>query len=226
MKCDAGDNCKSSCSEECRSKSESSIERSKKSCETDCDSVMEDCNEASPETPSECKTEIDRSWGCVSKEEKSIECVTKCSSDEENAPCNQEPNDCSTSNTSSPTDDLTIEFIRKRGICDIRDPHHQRQMKRLAKMRRAIGADVFRSGTRRQSRIATKKLYNLLATKLPHSKAEKFKRAEYLLKKSLDNLKEVGSRKRRKQQIHIYRLRKKLMKKLGRKKLRDEPLMH
>lgn len=165
--------------------------------------MREDCNEDSSETSSGCKTKIDRSCGCASEEEKSIECMTLCSSDEKNTPCNPELNDCSTSNTSSPTDDLTIEFIRKRGT--IQDD--QRQIKRPAKMRAtSVAIDVFRSKMpRRQSRFATKKLYNSLVSKLPHSKVEvqvekSAKIAEYVLKRPLSSLKEVGSWKRREQQ--------------------------
>lgn len=223
MKCDIGDDCKRFCSDECRSKSES-YERSETSCETDCDYLIEDCNEESPETSSGCTTDIDKNCECVFKEDKSIECATLCPSDE-NAACNQKPNDCTTSNTSSPTNELTIELTRQHDLCEIRDPHRRRQIKRLAKMRaisvNSATTDAISSGIR-PSRIATKKLYNLLASKLPHSKSEKSNKiVEYLLKKPLNSLKEVGNQKHKEQQEQIHRLRKNLMNKLRRKKLKS-----
>lgn len=240
MKRNASDNCtKLSCLEECRSKSES-IETSGSSCETNCDSMVEDCDEEdsapkdifekvenqtarcskvrcrenSPEISSECETKTDKSCECVPNKEKSAECITLCPSSLESSSCEQKQNDCS--KLQVPT--VTMKFeSRKRSICEIRDPHHRRQMRRLAKMR-AIStvatsdADVLRSKARH--RIVSKKLYNLLATKLSHAKDKNSSRTAEYLKNSLSkrNRIEGASQKRRRQQIY-----RKLAKKLNRK---------
>lgn len=249
IKHNASDNCtKPSCLEGCRSKSES-IEMS---CETSCvsedcdreDSALKDisekvenytvkcskvrCKEGSPEISSECETEIDKSCDCVSKEEESAECMTSCASNVESSSCEEKQNNCSKSDE-VPTVNMKFEHTRIRGICEIRDPHHQRQMKRLAKMRAisvaASDADVLRSKASRH-RIASKKLYNLLAAKLSHAKDESSKGiAEYLLKRSLSELNKIedASPKRRKEQKQIYRTR--LAKKLNRK-LTERTSMH
>ncbi|XP_050447019.1 uncharacterized protein LOC126849333 [Cataglyphis hispanica] len=236
--------------EGCRSKSES-IEIS---CETNCvseagdcdgeDSALKDisdkaenhtvkcskvrCKEDSPEISSECDTEIDKSCDCISKEEESAECMTSCVSNVESSSCEERQNDCSKSDV--PTVNMKFEHTQTRGVCEIRDPHHQRQMKRLAKMRAISAAmshaDVFRSKASRH-RIASKKLYNLLATKLFHAKDESSERlAEYLLKRPLSgNRIEDASQKHRKKQEQIYRLRTRLAKKLNRK-LTERTSMH
>lgn len=224
--------------EECRSKSES-IETSGSSCETNCDSMVEDCDEEdsapkdifekvenqtarcskvrcrenSPEISSECETKTDKSCECVPNKEKSAECITLCPSSLESSSCEQKQNDCS--KLQVPT--VTMKFeSRKRGICEIRDPHHRRQMRRLAKMRAistvASDADVLRSKARH--RIVSKKLYNLLATKLSHAKDKNSSRTAEYLKNSLSkrNRIEGASQKRRRQQIY-----RKLAKKLNRK---------
>lgn len=250
IKPNASDNCtKLSCLEECRSKSES-IEVS---CETSCvseagdcdgeDSALKDtsekaenhtvkcskvhCKESSPEISSECETEIDKSCDCISKEEESAECMTSCVSNVESSSCEERQNDCSKSDV--PTVNMKFEHTQTRGICEIRDPHHQRQMKRLAKMR-AISAtmsvaNVLRSKASRH-RIASKKLYNLLAAKLFHAKDKSSKRlAEYLLKRPLSGLNRIedASPKHHKEQEQIYRLRR--AKKLNRK-LTERTSMH
>ncbi|XP_072745896.1 uncharacterized protein [Anoplolepis gracilipes] len=220
----------------CRSKSES-IELSRTFCETSCDSdadcdgedsVLKDisekvknhtakcskhlhCKENSPEISSKCETETDKSCECISKEEKSAECMTSCSSDENSSSCEGSQNDCSRSEV--PTVNMKLELAKKRGMCEIQDPHHRRQMKRLAKMRAistlvaTSNADVFRSKVLRH-RTASKKLYNLLAAKLSHIKDERSRSriAEYLLKRPL-RLKRIEGNNR-KQQEQVYRLRR------------------
>ncbi|XP_029666494.1 uncharacterized protein LOC115237536 isoform X2 [Formica exsecta] len=227
----------------CRSKSEN-IEMS---CETSCvsvedcdgeDSALKDisekienhtskcskvhCKESSPEISSECETETDKSCECVSKEEKSAECLTSCVSDVENSSCEERQNDCS--RWEVPTVNMNFEHTRTRGICEIRDPYHRRQMKRLAKMRAISAAvatsdaNVLRSKASRH-RIASKKLYNLLA-KLSDAKDGRSRRiTEYLLKRPLSGLNRIedANAKRRKQQEQIYRLRRRLARKLNRK---------
>lgn len=224
MKRNTGDDCTKSCLEGCRSKSES-IETSARSCETICDSVTEDCDgedstpKDSPEVTSpECKTEVDKSCGCITKEERSAECMTLCPSDAtESSSCEVSQNDCMTSVV--PTIDMKLERKRTRSMCEIRDPHHRRQLGRLAKMRAisaaaaAVGTsrvDVLRPrASRHRNRIATKKLYNLLATRLPYSKDKKV--AKYLLKRPLGGR---LSGKRRKQREQVYKIRKRLARKL------------
>ncbi|XP_019884181.2 uncharacterized protein LOC109610268 isoform X2 [Camponotus floridanus] len=226
----------------CRSKSES-IEISESSCETNCDSMVEDCDEEdsapkdifekvenhtakcskmrcrenSPEISSECETKTDKSCECVPNKEKSAECITLCPSSLESSSCEQKQNDCS--KLQVPT--VTMKFeSRKRGICEIRDPHHRRQMRRLAKMRAidtvaTSDTDVLRSKARH--RIVSKKLYNLLAAKLSHAKdRNSSKTAEYLLRKPLSkrNRIEDANQKRRRQQIYRRKLAKKLNRKL------------
>ncbi|KAL6441368.1 hypothetical protein ACFW04_003536 [Cataglyphis niger] len=230
----------------CRSKSES-IEIS---CETSCvseagdcdgeDSALKDisekaenhtvkcskvrCKEGSPEISSECETKIDKSCDCISKEEESAECMTSCVSNVESSSCERQ-NDCSKLDV--PTVNMKFEHAQTRGICEIRDPHHQRQLKRLAKMRAISAAmsnaDVFRSKASRH-RIASKKLYNLLAAKLFHAKDERL--AEYL-KRPLSGLNRIedASPKHHKEQKQIYRLRTRLAKKLNRK-LTERTSMH
>ncbi|KMQ92032.1 hypothetical protein RF55_8039 [Lasius niger] len=238
--------------EECRSKSES-IETSGTSCETSCDSVVEDCDDSvikdtsekvenhtvkcsnvrckenSPEISSDCETETDKSCECVSKEEKSAECMTLCRSD--SSSCEEKRNDCSKSEV--PTINMKLERTRKRVICEIRDPHHRRQMRRLAKMRAISAAlatshaDVLGSkAPRHRNRIASKKLYNLLAAKLSHAKDGKSGSiAEYLLKRPFSLSRIEGAGRKRKQQEQVYRLRRRLVRKL-RRKLTGRTSMH
>ncbi|XP_070163311.1 uncharacterized protein [Polyergus mexicanus] len=178
------------------------------------------CKESSPKISSECETETDNSCECVSKEEKSAESMTSCVSDVENSSCEERQNDCSRSEV--PTINMNFEHTRTRGICEIRDPYHRRQMKRLAKMRAISAAvatsdaNVLRSKASRH-RIASKKLYNLLAAKLSDVKDGRSRRiVEYLLKKPLSGLNRIedANPKSRKQQEQIYRLRRRLARKL------------
>lgn len=177
------------------------------------------CKEKSPEISSECETETDKSCDCISKEEKSADCITLCSSDLDSS-CEERQSDCSKSEV--PTINLKLERTRKRGICEIRDPHHRRQIKRLEKMRAISTAtshvDILESKTsRHRNRIASKKLYNLLVAKLADAKDGKSNKiAEYLLKRPSSRI-EGASRKHRKQQEKIYRLRRRLARKLSRK---------
>ncbi|XP_029166071.1 uncharacterized protein LOC114936891 [Nylanderia fulva] len=230
--------------EACISKSEST-EESGMSCETSCDSEVKDCDkdtsekvenhtvkcskvrckEKSAEISSECETETDKSCDCVSKEEKSAGCVTLCSSELESSSCEERQTDCLKSEM--PTINMKLERTRKRGLCEIRDPHHRRQMKRLAKMKAISSviatshADILGSKTsKHRNRIASKKLYNLLVAKLADAKDEKSSRiAEYLLKRPFSRPSKIegASWKRRKQQEKVYRLRRRLARKLSRK---------
>ncbi|XP_028047413.2 cell wall protein DAN4-like [Monomorium pharaonis] len=223
-----GDNCAKSCFEDCRSKSESVETSERSSCETSCDSVTEDCEDGvdsaskdSPEVISpDCETETDRSCECATKEERSAECVTLCSSGPaESSSCEGvQQKDCATSAT--PTVVAELERKRTRGMCEIRDFHHRRQLRRLARMR-ANRIDVPRPRMSRRGRAATKKLYNLLTTRLPYSKNRKVE--EYLLKRPLDK-----DRKRRKQWEEIYKLRKRLARRLsgGRQMQRSSTMHH
>lgn len=231
MKRNTGDNCAKSCLEGCRSKSES-VETSERTCETSCDSVTEDCDgedstsKDSPEVISlECGTESDRSCGCATKEARSAECMTLCPSNPaENSSCEGVQNDCATSTV--PTVGMKLERKRTRGMCEIRDPHHRRQLRRLAKMRAISAAAVATSRanvprprtSRHRDRVTTKKLYNLLATRLPYSKNRKME--EYLLKRPVDGRLSDKDRKRRKRREQIYRLRKRLTRKLSGKQTR------
>jgi len=239
VKCNTGDNCAKPCLEGCGSKSES-VETSRRSCETSCDSVIEDCNgddnmpKDSPEVSSpECRTEMDRSCGCATKEEKSAECMTLCPSDHaESSSCEGVQSDCTTS--AMPTFGMKLERTRTRSICEIRNPYHRRQLRRLAKMRAISSAvaavttsyvNVPRLRTSRyRNRITTKKLYNLLGTKLPHSKS---KRVEYLRKRPLGSRLSGNDRDRRhrKQREKMYKLKRRLTRKLG-GKLTRKTTMH
>lgn len=220
MKRNTGDDCAKSCLEDCRPKSES-VETSARSCETSCDSVTEDCNgkDNTPKDSLECKTEVDKSCGCVTKEERSTECMTLCPSDgAESSSCEGSRNDCMTSVV--PTIDMKFERKRIRSMCEIRDLHHHRQLGRLAKMRAisaavaaaAVGTsrvDVLRPrASRHRDQIATKKLYNLLSTRLPYSKDRKVTKS--LLKRPLGGRLNGNDkdRRRRKQREQIYKIRR------------------
>ncbi|XP_020297479.1 probable serine/threonine-protein kinase nek3 [Pseudomyrmex gracilis] len=231
-----------SCSEECESET---VESATKSCEVSCDSE-EDCDEEeslienvskkmenhtiechkqceqeSSEISSGCET--DKSCECASTDEKSAECVTLCRSD--SSSCEDDQDNCSM--LEMPTIDIKLNRRQQNALCEIRDFHHRRQKSRLAKMRAISAAavashtDVLRSRTsRRRPRIMTKKLYNLLAAELPRSKDKKSKRiTEYLLKRSGLNKIKGDGRKRRKEREEIYRLRKKMARKLKNKRL-------
>ncbi|XP_025995694.2 LOW QUALITY PROTEIN: uncharacterized protein LOC105208211 [Solenopsis invicta] len=235
-----GDNCVKSCLEGCASKKESVIEVTEKSCEASCDSAMEDCDGISKNPLEvislECGTEFDKSCDCDLKEERS-ECMTVCPPEpEKSSSCEGSQNDCSTS-AESTVDEKPNERKRTRSMCEIRNPHHRRQLRRLAKMR-AISVvidaaiamvsrnDVLRrtKKSRHRDRIATKKLYNLLTTRLPYSKNRKVE--EYLLKRSLGGkLNDKVLKRQRKQQEQIFRLKKQLTRKLKGKEAR-RAMMH
>lgn len=206
-----------------------------------CDSLMDDCDEEdnsvekmkthsiecsrvrckteSAEISTNCETEIDTncdSSECVSKEEGSNECVTICSSDLENL-CDEGEENCS---IEKPLLDLKLQRAHKRALCEIRNPYHRRQIKRLAKMRAISIADatsradiLHRLRTSRRDRIKSKKLYNLLLGRLSRFKDNKKskKMAEYL-KKHLGVLNKEKSWKRRQQRSQI------LTKELARKR--------
>ncbi|XP_011869250.1 PREDICTED: uncharacterized protein LOC105562789 [Vollenhovia emeryi] len=196
-----GDNCVKSCLEGCKFKSES-LETSVKSCETSCDSATEDCDGEDKSSPG-CDRDCERNCATKEEAEKSAECMTLCPSDRvESASC--EEGDCTTS--AVPAVGMKLERTRtSRLMCEIRDPHHRRQLKRLARMRAISAAaaavatsrlDVLRS-SRRRDRIATKKLYNLSAAKLPYSKDRKM--AGYVLEKRLGDSGDDKDWRRRKQ---------------------------
>lgn len=180
------------------------------------------CEQESSEISSGCE---DKSCECASTDEKSAECVTLCRSDSSSCEDN-----CSV--LEIPTIDIKLNRRQQNALCEIRDFHHRRQKSRLAKMRAISAAsaaaavashtDVLRSRTsRRRPRIMTKKLYNLLAAELPRSKGKKSRKiTEYLLKRrsGLNKIKGDG-RKRRKEREEIYRLRKKMARKLKNKRL-------
>lgn len=240
VKRNTGDNCVKSCLEGCASKKESVIEVTEKSCEASCDSAMEDCDGISKNPLEvislECGTEFDKSCDCDLKEERS-ECMTVCPPEpEKSSSCEGSQNDCSTS-AESTVDEKPNERKRTRSMCEIRNPHHRRQLRRLAKMR-AISVvidaaiamvsrnDVLRrtKKSRHRDRIATKKLYNLLTTRLPYSKNRKVE--EYLLKRSLGGkLNDKVLKRQRKQQEQIFRLKKQLTRKLKGKEAR-RAMMH
>ncbi|XP_025075521.1 uncharacterized protein LOC105432760 [Pogonomyrmex barbatus] len=201
---------------DCRSKSES-VETGR-SCETSC--VLEDCDGEDSTTKDhspECDTEIEGSCGCATKEEKSVECMgTLCPSDlAENSSCERMRNDCATS--TMPT--VKLKRKRIRGMCEIRDPYHHRQLKRLAKMR-AISAAMLRDvrprTSRRRDRIS-KKLYNLLATRVPYSE-NRNRRIAQLLKQSLGGSHDKVRKLHRKQREQMYSalLREQMTRKVNR----------
>jgi len=211
VKRNAGDDCAKTCLESCKSKGES-FETSGKSYETSCDSVTEDCDgedSVSKDSP-KCGME-NRNCDCASKEEKSAECMTLCSSEYvESSSCEGAQSDCTTSVV--PTISMKLERTRTRNICEIWDPHYRRQLKRLAKMR-AISAvsssiatsrvDVVRPTTSHHGdRITSKKLYNLLITRLPYSKNKRL--AEYL-KKPVDDKLNGDDKDWSKQRKQVYR---------------------
>ncbi|XP_071644387.1 uncharacterized protein [Temnothorax longispinosus] len=206
--------CPKSCLERCRPKSESFEPPSRRSsCDTSCDSVTEDCEDDTSKDSLECKLESDGNCECPPKEDKSIECMTLCPPD--SLSCEEAHGDCITSVVPSIDMKLRRNMKRTRSMCEIRDPHRRRQLKRLAKMRAISAAsatvatsrvDVLRPTTsRHRDRIATKKLYNLLATKLPHSNDRKM--AEYLLKRPHDGGLSGNDkdRRRRRQRKQVYR---------------------
>lgn len=215
MKRNTGDDCAKTCLEDCRSKSESSETSGRtSSCETSCDSVTEDCDgeDSNSKDSSECGMESDRNCDCATKEEKSAKCMTLCSSESlESSSCEGAQGDCTTSVV--PAIGMKLERTRARGMCEIRDPHHRRQLKRLAKMRAisAASSDVATSRvdvvrptmSHHRDRIATKKLYDLLVTRLPYSKN---KRLGYLKKPVGGRLSgDDKDRRRRKQRKQVYR---------------------
>ncbi|KAL6258831.1 hypothetical protein P5V15_010777 [Pogonomyrmex californicus] len=195
---------------DCRPKSES-VETGR-SCETSC--VLEDCDgeDSTIKDSPACDTEVEGSCGCATKEEKSVECMTLCPPDlAENSSCEGMRNDCATS--TMPT--VRLKRKRIRGMCEIRDPHHHRQLKRLAKMRAISAAtlrDVRPRTSRRRDRIS-KKLYNLLATRLPYSEN---RRIAELLKQSLGGSHDKVRKLHRKQREQMYRLRKQMTRKVNR----------
>ncbi|XP_026829384.1 uncharacterized protein LOC105274514 [Ooceraea biroi] len=246
-----GDDCIRSCSKECAKRKKIKTkcitpDCSSRSCEVNCDSLMEDCDEEedtvekmenhtvecsrvrckedSSEISAECETEIDRSCDgleCASKEESSNECMTICSSDLENS-CEEDHNECLSPERQ--TVDLKYERTRKRTLCEIRNPHHRRQMKRLAKMRAlsaataASRAGVLRSRTSRHrlDRIATKKLYNLLVGRSSRSKNRSSKKmAKYLLKRPSRVLSKIEGESWRQKRNQMYKLRRQLARKHG-----------
>lgn len=207
-----------------------------------CDSLMEDCDgensgfednkserpenstvecrgkltcekESSPEVPAECDT--------PQNERSDERCVKVCASREQaRSSCEDQEGDCSA--VELPTVNLKFERARNQSVCEIQDLHHRRQMRRLARMR-AISAtasrhddvlESLRGWPRRRDRIASKKLYELLASRPPRNENDRTRTetAEY---SSLTKMKfEEGGRKKRtfdrKQRDQLYMLREKL----------------
>ncbi|XP_032671892.1 uncharacterized protein LOC116844469 [Odontomachus brunneus] len=246
-----GEKCtKSSCSGECAGSKSESIESSNcrtedcsgKSC-SGCDSLMEDCDgensgfedtkferpenstnecrgkvvcekESSPEVSAECDT---------SQDERSDErCVKVCASREQTrSSCEGQDGDCLA--VELPTVNLKFERARNQSVCEIQDPHHRRQMRRLARMR-AISAttsrhdnvlESLRRWPRRRDRIASEKLYELLASRRPPRNENDRTRTKAAGYSSLTKMKfEEGGRKKRtfdrKQRDQLYMLREKL----------------
>lgn len=213
MKCNTG------CAQICLEKCEFNVETPGRSCETSCDSVTEDCNEDNP--PETSSQECDKSCECDTKE-KSGECMTLCPPDNaESSSC--EDGDCMTAGVPP----LSIKLERSRirsSMCEIPNLHHRRQLRRLAKMR-AISAnvgtatsrvDISRSKTsHHRDQIATKKLYKMVDTEIPYTKSKKV--TGYLQKKSLHGRLSGNDReqRRRKEREQIYRLKKRLARKLS-----------
>ncbi|XP_077270495.1 uncharacterized protein LOC143901798 [Temnothorax americanus] len=195
--------CPKSCLERCRPKSESFEPPSRRSsCDTSCDSVTEDCEDYTSKDSLECKLESDGNCECPPKEEKSIECTTLCPPD--SSSCEEAHGDCARSVVPTIDAKLQRNAKRTRGMCEIRDPHRRRQLKRLAKMRAISAASATVATSRHRDRIATKKLRNLLATKLPYSNDRKT--ADYLPKRPRDGGLSGNDkdRRRRRQRKQVY----------------------
>ncbi|XP_011694819.1 PREDICTED: uncharacterized protein LOC105454131 [Wasmannia auropunctata] len=216
--------CLKDCKEGVKNESVEGEGGSERSCEISCDSVTEDCNGADSKPPSkdssevsssECGTDVDRSCECATKEERNDECVTLCpSAAAESSSCGS---DCATSTEVStmPTIGITFERNRTRIMCEIRDPHHHRQLKRLAKMRAISTAAATVVTSRHQGRIMSKKMYNL-DTKMPYFKS----RTRYSRKRpSLDGrLSGTNKSQRQREQIKSRKqLARKLSGKMSRK---------
>lgn len=147
-----------SCLEACQNSG--IVVRTGNSCDISCDSVTEDCDE---EKVLKCKTERGK--------ENKTECTTPCSAETpetyETTCEDSQDDDCTRSIV--PTGDLKLGHRKTYGIlCEIRDPHHRRQLKRLAKMRSMSAASgtvvtshVLRSTSHDRDQVATKELYNL-----------------------------------------------------------------
>lgn len=175
--------------------------------------------ESSPE-------EVSSSCGTPKNERSDERCVTVCAPREETrSSCEDQDDDCSA--VELPTVELKLERARNRSVCEIQDPHHRRQMRRLARMRAISAAtsrhdDVFESARRRwprrRDRIATEKLYKLLASGLPRNENERTKTAEYSSLGAKMRLEEGGRKKHtfgHKQRDQLYALREKLAKRHG-----------
>lgn len=151
------------CLETCRNSG--SFERGGKSCEISCDSVTEDCEDGYIRKSMECKTERERN---------KKECpFPPCSTETKEITCERSE---SCEKLIVPTGGFNHGRERYGILCEIRDPHHRRQLKRLARMRsRSSGTvltshvDVLRPISHHQDRVATQNLYNLLVTRSPDS---------------------------------------------------------
>lgn len=198
--------------------------------EVTCDSSTEDCDEDNDRMENhtigcsrvQCKEDSAAiSAECVteSTENEGNGCVTMCSSDLESDSCEGDEDNCPRNDVQPLTVDLKYERTRKRTLCEIRDPHHRRQLKRLARMRAiSIAAAASSRGgvlrsriSRRRDRITTKKLYNMLIGKLSHSTDKRSKKlAEYLFSKGISKAssKTEGENRREIHRDRMYRLNK------------------
>lgn len=246
---------KSSCSGECNgSKSESTglsscrtRDCSNKSCSDSfsdsCDSLTEDCGEENSSfEDTNTKKQENSNVGCHSKvaceresstvvqaecdtsqNENSVErCVKVCASRKQERSCEDQDDDCSS------VELLPVEskFKSNQGVCEIQDPHHRQQMRRLAKMWAISAAtsrhdNVFESPRRwprHRGRVVTKKLYEVLESRPPRNENDetKVKTTGYSLLDALMKFGENEGSKRHafdlKQRKQLYTLKEKLAK--------------
>ncbi|EFN89410.1 hypothetical protein EAI_12480 [Harpegnathos saltator] len=228
-----------------------------KSC-SGCDSLMEDCDDQSSDfedskterpansTGVECRPEVvcekessaKFPAGCdapKSGRSDNERCVKVCASREKaRSSCEDQDGDCS-GNAELPTVELKLERARNRSVCEIPDPHHRRQMRRLARMRAIsaatsrqddVSASLRRWPRRGRGRLATEELYELLANRLPHDESDRTRTrtgtAEEqpspgaMMKMKLET---GGGRKKRtfgrKQRHQLYTLKEKLARRHG-----------
>lgn len=164
------------------------------SCEISCDSVIEDCDQIN--IPTECKPERGK--------DKSDCSMPPCSTETREISCE--------GNCETPTDDLSHE--RRGGtFCEIRDPYHRRQLKRLARMRSLSAAsgtvvssyvDTLGSMTsHRQNQVAGQKLHKLLVTGLLDS--ESVQKTDSMKRPLGGKLRRIRKdRRRRRERKRIY----------------------